>query len=1438
MLSVEKPPPDPSCSRQFPQLNTSNSDDNTASHKLALPEVDLLNPPPLDHHHNLPNFSIRDYVFTSRSKDIKKNWPFSLKNLQLCLKHGVKDVLPPFQALGTVKTQSFKGCTVDETNSLEEKNISNFDGEPSGPNNNEVLDSSNNAQLNHKLENACIDTSSCRSAGENDFPSTTTSVSQSEIESVPVERPSSSPLETDTLLEASVSASASVSATVEVEAAIHHPSSRKTENTVRPPSKKCRLIVKFGGNSDRSSTEDIASNSTAVSETMASKVCPVCKTFTSSSNTTLNAHIDQCLSAESPPKWTVDSKLTRHRIKPRKTRMMEDIYVTAKRCTLEELDRRNGTNWASVSSLPPLKDNEKLEMPGEVKRQRISQVHPEDAGEVGEVYIDANGTKLRILSKTNDAPPAVSKVVEDLQPRNPLKEDKESKFLSTKKKKRHARKHLKYLKLAPQSRKFFSHKTRASQICGGQEGDYGVEESGKKEKHQMEKLISSNDSGTLRQWVSSKRTGLAKKVNNQDGHQPFRCKWHLARDLLVENHQSSLGESIAERNHVQKYANLSENPTSSPETSERTETTFYKAQVSEKWERSSWRKRVGSPLLGARLNDATERSLPPMKQNGSKDSSFIHGSLTFEPSNSNRNCASSLNNKRAGIHGGPITNSDVPPSVGTKPSISAHAFASKSPRTLSRKYGSSASSQSSMIKSKPNIIEKCSRKKAHVYLSGEVDEEVWHSGVEQQYALMCSGTENLGREDITDKMSLGSSQPAPQGYGFDEREDTDPSTRASDDLVDKIDVLESVAGNVTSSSKSVDTNTHKLSKRSRSQSNSLHSIEDYNGMLCGGETLTGPTDPSFVDGEEMYCSDEVGNVIVGQNAHMGPGPGLDSDIGQGNSFTEVDPIPIPGPPGSFLPSPRDMGSDDFQGNSSLTTSRVQSSQDQLDLVDGDSSESPISATSTLSNSTATRSDLKCSEPLSSVEDHAVQDRMRSSFCTASTDPSAESATVVPLTGSGAEKTYFDEEKFKISKISIEKKPLSFKNDGQPCCCQRKERVSQDIAPNYQESQLLKRRTMASVSAPAMGKQIGCNPSARLNNLEVRPETFSLSNCSSLGSEKVVLPVTKSQAGSVPLKGSPEAGVKFLGRGDCDSASPSTSNPILRLMGKNLMVVNKEEDSSVPLGQSHPCAQNSHVPSHFSTSSGASPNNMQNQECRSFPHMVPQRSIIFGHNPYDAVGQPFDVRLSSGFKNYNPRTPQTPAQVSESLFPNQLINGGFAVSMEPHMYEGAYSLSSRHNRPKIRSSETSSSYNMEKDVAFDHPRKPADCGSSFKEIIVIDDVPESEVNVTADVAKYSEGLRASPLISSGISIPTAPSYNSRHMNPFSCYQSQDASVLGESPAVHNSNFHAIPSRLPNASPIRWSCTPEGSGVLQRSPYMAASNSTGHLRSPLYYSPSLS
>lgn len=938
-----------------------------------------------------------------------------------------------------------------------------------------------------------------------------------------------------------------------------------------------------------------------------------------------------------------------------------------------------------------------------------------------------------------------------------------------------------------------------------------MEENGKKVKQ-----ISCDNSGTLRQWVCSKRTGVAKKVNsNQEGPQPFRCNWHFARDLLVEKQQT--GETTADRNRVQKYANLSENLISSPEAVERVGKPVYQVQVSDKWERSSGRKRVGSPLLGARLSDASERSLPPIK----------HASLTFEPSNT------TSNNNKTSTHGGLVTNSETPPRAGTKPSIGRHACSTKALRTLSRKNGSSISTQSSMVQSRSDDNGQCSvQKNTHCYPSGEGEEEAWHSEVEHHYSMMCDSAENLAG-DVADKTSLESSRTTPQSFSNDGQEDSDPLTRASDGVVGNTDAMESVEGNVTSSSKSVDTNGLKLSNHSSNPSNSLQSIEDYNGMLFGGKTLTAHTDTAFVDGETIY-SDGEGNVMIQRNPNMeSEGPELDSGVGDGNLFPEVDPIPIPGPPGSFLPSPRDMGSDDFQGNSSLTSSRVHSSQDHLDIVDGDLSDSLISASSTISNSTQNRSNLKCSEPLTSVGTHAVQDKMTSSFCTASVN--VENAVLVPQTGAGAERVYFDDERFKLSKISIERRPLGFKNDGQPCCCQRKERTN-DNAPNYQESQLLKRRTMAAVAAPVIGKQIGCSSTGRLNNLEVRPEVLSLNNSTSVGSEKLVLPFAQPQASSVLSKGSPEAGMKHSARGDSESASPSPSNPVLRLMGKNLMVVNKEDDSPssvpVPGGRSPP---NSAATSQFPMSSGANSTKMKSSFPQMAPQMASQRPMNYGHNPYNGMGQSYDVRIPNGFKNYsNPRTPQTPAQISEGLISNQMIHGGFTVSMQPPTYESAYGVPSRYSRTMIRSNEMSSSsaYNVEKDT-----QKNADVGSSFKEIIVIDDSPENEANVT----KYSEGLRGNyPTTSSGISFPSVSGYNSRNTNPFSRYHAQDPSLSSQSTAamLHESNSYTIPPRLPNASPVKWSCSPEGSGMLQRNSYVAASNSSGHLRSTLYYSPSLS
>lgn len=260
--SSQRSPSDPG---EISVLN--NSDKKKASHQGETLDLDHI-----QNKTHVPKFSIRDYVCKSRSKNLKKNWPFSDKNLQLCLKNGVQNPLPPFQ-------------TPEE--------------------------------MRKELPSNQDDTFPCSGEAKNSSNS----------------------------------------------------SASREEEELANPSLGQPLIPK-------SSVMNLHDH------TMVSKVCPVCKTFSSSSNTTLNAHIDQCLSVVSTKST---SSVIHRKIKSRKIRLMVDIYATAKHCTLEELELRNGRPW------PP-------------QDQAIDfyEENPEDCNEgdqeEGSVYIDSNGTKLRILS--------------------------------------------------------------------------------------------------------------------------------------------------------------------------------------------------------------------------------------------------------------------------------------------------------------------------------------------------------------------------------------------------------------------------------------------------------------------------------------------------------------------------------------------------------------------------------------------------------------------------------------------------------------------------------------------------------------------------------------------------------------------------------------------------------------------------------------------------------------------------------------------------------------------------------------------------------------------------------------------------------------------------------------------------------------------------------
>ena len=169
---------------------------------------------------------------------------------------------------------------------------------------------------------------------------------------------------------------------------------------IRSESKINAFSVKLCNHTETSSRpEDLQVSSLATAaDLMASKICPVCKSFTSSSNTTLNAHIDQCLSSDQSNTAMDVTECLKPRLKPRKKRLMVDIYTTAPHCTLEELDKRNDTNWSTdLSLVAPASDTN-----FETKRMNIPLLEAVSRRSVGDIYVDSNGTKLLILSSFDD----------------------------------------------------------------------------------------------------------------------------------------------------------------------------------------------------------------------------------------------------------------------------------------------------------------------------------------------------------------------------------------------------------------------------------------------------------------------------------------------------------------------------------------------------------------------------------------------------------------------------------------------------------------------------------------------------------------------------------------------------------------------------------------------------------------------------------------------------------------------------------------------------------------------------------------------------------------------------------------------------------------------------------------------------------------------------
>ncbi|CAN6450555.1 unnamed protein product [Victoria cruziana] len=525
MLSIQNPS-DPPCSSEISARNKRK--DERTSDQLSLYEADL----PTSTHDQLEllHFSIRDYVCRARKKDISQNWPFSHPYLQVCLDHGVKDVLPPFEPPDTFhrwhsrREQALVDAHGEKsTEPLHEESGSGRRLFPTCIGRVEVADSTGRREerISSKKEKPSSAESPAEVQQEGvDTESTITSDNLVGGRLLPPKkcryRPSARTVSDQPPVVVKIRRSAPSSAkgqarkqVVEEEGSSAKAAPRGEDQSSVTGGKEEHLEIK----PDSSRSEVFCSNLTTLVDPMASKQCPVCREFSSSSNTTLNAHIDQCLALVSTNQIMDGIKPKKSKVKPRKIRTMVDIYATARRCTLEELDRLNGTTWALNTGIVPVA-GEPLE---EGRRPQPSDVNSGDGSDPGAVYIDSSGTKVRILSKLNDdsvkfnsRKPSTSDSVE----RGPLTCCKRSAFSNNSKSSC----------LRPQSKKL-----RTSASSGNQfhrfsretNHTYGGNKKRKSESLQEDALGKARPSGPLKQWMSLKCIGASRKTIMSNGqHDP------------------------------------------------------------------------------------------------------------------------------------------------------------------------------------------------------------------------------------------------------------------------------------------------------------------------------------------------------------------------------------------------------------------------------------------------------------------------------------------------------------------------------------------------------------------------------------------------------------------------------------------------------------------------------------------------------------------------------------------------------------------------------------------------------------------------------------------------------------------------------------------------------------------------------------------------------
>lgn len=666
--------------------------------------------------------------------------------------------------------------------------------------------------------------------------------------------------------------------------------------------------------------------------------------------------------------------------------------------------------------------------------------------------------------------------------------------------------------------------------------------------------MNSNGSATLRQWVCSKRSDLPKKLNNKDSHKTLENPVAITMDTLAENGQPGSCNTSAVRN-ILKFSRPSEDVSASPKT-----------------------KKVNflSNMVPA-MEDGKKNSPEPPVSNfqwSSENTSSTRG-LLIKLSRSSATLVSSPRSKREEIHMGILQKSDNSSDMATKQSENCWTLVKDQACSTLEKNVLVTTQSLSLESSKGNLNEKPSkkfRKNRSILRTGKrevrslvkgLHDCIKDLGPDNARASATPKTrqsgslesENVSRSPVgkvleqVSPSAIGILEPMREREAPSAMEDLPLEAECHDlrnetrDMQVKVSssfsgdlltdpYMEKATGNPVISETAISEN---LTRISNARLDPQLSVEEHVPSLSAGEAHVPQVMQKLLRKQGIHCGVVLHDEDASQENQIADEVGLwglKESCASQHTECQADTASIQ-ESSACLTSHGDVGLEVHQEDSSATSIRVTSNNLANDR---EPAESPDSTASTVSLPSPKDSNNRDSEAELLLRDTPAQHKFGSAV------PSAEN--------SGGTEGRIAERIDQESKVILPENKAERSPKNQSFCCSCRESLSK-------ESQFLRNNVAAGTTTPSKGNTI--------SSLHIAPRMSSFHLYQSPKTNAVANSCLESPTQSNSTKVSSDSAINFSARSDLGSPSPSSRSqtqsnaiPKLRLMGKDLMVVNKEE----------------------------------------------------------------------------------------------------------------------------------------------------------------------------------------------------------------------------------------------------------------------------------------